>query len=230
MTVTLAQCQARWKNGRACRNRAVQEGLCRQHAQAAAFANRRRRSQQYAERYGERFRTLLEDPELLNCKVELALFDQYLLEKGERLEDGVSGAKLVELAQLVETLRQALFVSPDAARVRTTFHSLERQVKDASERERCWQEILAAARERAKAANAAELVKAKREAVMTESAVAALLARMLEVVIGVVGPEQGRSIALRVDREIFGGAWIQGGLVASPEAHPGLPAGGEAVH
>lgn len=180
-------------------------GRCRMHGgtNPGAPIQHGRRSK-YIQVFGENFAQLLRDPDLLKCDAEIALFDQFLGEQVGMLESGISSSWIDDLRKTVADLREALFITPDAAKARNSFRELEQGLEAAGRRFEVWQETLQAARSRAEVAVKADTVLAKRESAVTDATVAALLMRTLEIFIDVAGSELGAQAAARMDREVFG--------------------------
>lgn len=194
-------------------------GRCRMHGgKTKGRPIEHGRTAKYTKIFGPNFAALVRDPELLNASAELALFDQYLTERAESIHGGVNSEWLHELRKAHHALHEALFVEREAGKVRVCVERLGEMIQEGGERQRAWEEVLAAARSRSEIAVKADAVLARREQTVSESDLLKEFVRVFNMVLEEAGPDVANRIRSRWEVEALGRlpARVGSGPAASP--------------
>lgn len=199
----MSKCGAKTRAGGKCQQSSMPNGRCRMHGgKTPPTPVKHGRTAKYARVFGSSYLAFLSDVDLLKSGPELALFDQRLTELAEGLEAGISAEWLKELRTATETLRQALFVQPDAAEARKWFKTVEGLVVAGGDKHAAWGELLQEAKVRSDLASKAQAAAAKSDIAMTERQMVVIFGRMLDIV-DQEAPEKRARIADRLEREVL---------------------------
>jgi hypothetical protein len=196
----MAACGAKTQDGSPCQKKAGPNGRCHWHGKRAGRPPIHGRASKYAQVFGEGYRLLVNDPEILRSNAELALFDQFILERAAILADGFSGLWLEEIRGALAALRAALFTTPNAQLAKAAFGRLEELTQRGGERVAAWEELLDKAGQRSGLASKARAA----EGNVSESDMVKLFGKMLEIIADVVGGDTADRVARRFEREIIG--------------------------
>jgi hypothetical protein len=178
----------------------------------------RTRVSAYIATFGDRFRELVEDPDILKSEPEIALFDQFLLERKDLLAGGFSTAWLKSLAEAGVAVR-AGWDAQDGKRVLAGVSEMERLIQEGGERVAAWQEVLGAAKSRSELASKAAAALQRADMVMTEAQMIVILARLMEIVRDVAGDQAAYAVGSRFERETLRGV-VPGQGAINPSVPP----------
>lgn len=200
----MQRCGAKNRSGGACGRAPRANGRCNLHGgKSTGRPITTGRDAKYLRVFGSGFAALLADPALLDCGLEVALFDLFLTERAEGLAAGLSGRWVTELRAALPALGAAINADPGGPGARRAFEAFS-AVVDAPER--CaWAELLAGAKERAGVALRADALAVRQEkGPPTAAQLFALIVAMLEEARKELPPDLAAKVTARVEVEILG--------------------------
>src|SRR5689334_17538028 len=109
----LQTCGAKTRSGGACGRAPRANGRCNLHGgKSTGRPITTGRDARYVRVFGEGFSALLADPDVLDCREEVTLFDLFLTERVALLDAGLSGRYVAELRKALPALALALAADP----------------------------------------------------------------------------------------------------------------------